>query len=158
LRRRVVRSFVQTWCADELGPGGREDDLPRRFEERFEERGRSVGVELARYVVEEQDGKDAARLGDARELGELQCERDGAVLALGGVRSSAKTTDLDDEIVPVRSARGASSMKVTLALSSQRFLKLGLVFRPTWLIPELDRSLASRDPSKGRQHVLHEPF
>ncbi len=68
---------------------------------------RPTGVEFARDVVEEQHGLRVPGLAHALELGELQPEREQALLTLGSVMARRAPFELELELVPVRPERRA---------------------------------------------------
>src|SRR5262249_43224916 len=121
----------QTARVDERRPRRRQKNLTWSLAQKFEQERRPRQVELARYVVEQEDRMNAARLGDARELGELQSHRDGTVLALRRVGAHVVASEPNHDVVAMRAFSRAAAVPVALPARAQRFGEDGLVVRPT---------------------------
>src|SRR5690606_41439915 len=80
----------------------------------------SVWVELGRDAVGEQPREDPARRGAARELRELERERDEPLLTLRGVEARGVFSHPELELVPLRTERGCEALPIAAPALAER--------------------------------------
>jgi hypothetical protein len=105
---------------NELGMRGREKDLAPEATEQLEEAPVSRPVELARHIVEQQDGHTPYASREHVELGHLESQDDGPVLPLGRVVAGCDLTHLEAHVVAVRPVRGEASRPVFVVGAGER--------------------------------------
>src|SRR4030095_13591450 len=104
---------------DEIGARRREEKLALGRSQELEQRRRSLGIELARNIVEKQDREHTARLRDARELRAFHRERDGAVLSLRCDDARRVSVERHGQIVEVGSEAGSFALCILSPRRSQ---------------------------------------
>src|SRR5262245_54050405 len=141
---------------DEIGARRRDEKLALDRGQKLEQRARALGIELARYVVEKQDGKHAARLRDAHELGTFERERDGAMLSLRCDDARGATVEHESEIVEVRTESRPFPLCVLTTHRTQALERKPLFFRAAGCITRFETEPRSGNPPEGLVDPLRE--
>ena len=79
---------------------------------------RRLGVELGEHVVEEQERREAAAVGDQLRLGEQECEHREPLLALGAEAAQLAAGGGEDDVVEMRADAGDAAVEVAVERAS----------------------------------------
>ena len=88
--------------------------LARRAATRAARIRRRLGVELGEHVVEQEQRRDAAALGDQLRLGEQEREHGEPLLALRAEAPQLARAGGDDDVVEVRAEAGDAALEVAV--------------------------------------------